>query len=220
MSAAKHELKGTGFGGQHYTIAVSGSASGVCDECGYTKAYDVGKEIAKHNCVLLNGATTGVPHYSAIGAHEHGGFCIGFSPAISKKEHVKKYALPLDGLDFIIYTGFNYSGRNLLLTRAADAVVVVCGRIGTLNEFTSAFEDGKLIGVLLHSGGITDEIPHIIEVARRGRGRVVYSDDPAELIDKIVANLKEDDHINFKASGKQLHGDDINPKILKCVSQV
>ena len=48
----------------------------------------------------------------------------------------------------IIYTGFNYSGRNLLLVRSSDAVIFGCGRMGTLNEFTITFEDKKPIGIL------------------------------------------------------------------------
>ena len=51
-------------------------------------------------------------------------------------------------MDLIMYTGSGYSGRNLQLTRTSDAVIVGCGRIGTLNEFTIAFEDNKPIGVL------------------------------------------------------------------------
>lgn len=192
-----------------FKIAVTGSAEGLCAECGYEKAYEVGKQIAKHNAILLNGATKGIPHFAAIGAKEAGGFTIGFSPAISKKEHVKKYSLPLDALDFVVYTGFHYSGRNLMLTRASDAVIMVCGRIGTLNEFTAAFEDKKLIGVLLHSGGMSDEIAHILKVAKRGRGNVIYHENPEELIRDILKRLAEDEKINFPITTEQLTGRDI-----------
>ena len=75
---------------------------------------------------------------------------------------MKRYQLPVNYLDLIVYTGFGYSGRNLILTRSADAVIIICGRIGTLNEFTVAFEDRKPIGVLEESGGMADEIEDII----------------------------------------------------------
>lgn len=202
--------------GQRYKIAVTGSAKGSCAECGYAKAFEIGKQIAEHGAILLNGATTGIPHYAALGARSVGGFTIGFSPAISKKEHVNKYALPLDGLDFVVYTGFNYSGRNLMLTRAADAVVMVCGRIGTLNEFTAAFEDGKRIGVLVHSGGMSNEIEHILKVARRGRGQVVFNSDPKALLDDLFHQLDHDPRINFKVTRAQLTGDDLLARNLEC----
>ena len=66
---------------------------------------------------------------------------IGVSPAASEREHSEVFKLPIDYMDLIIYTGFGYSGRDLLLTRTADAVICGCGRIGTIHEFTIAFED-------------------------------------------------------------------------------
>ena len=77
---------------------------------------------------------------------------MGISPAQTEQEHVDKYKLPLEYMDLIMYTGSGYSGRNLQLTRTSDAVIVGCGRIGTLNEFTIAFEDDKPIGILEEAG--------------------------------------------------------------------
>jgi hypothetical protein len=74
----------------------------------------------------------------------------------------------------------------------ADAVVSVSGRIGSLHEFTSAFERHKVIGLLLHSGGLSDEIPIILEKAQRGMGRVVMHADPSELIDLVFKELEKD----------------------------
>ena len=170
-----------------YKICISGAAE--TDHCGentleLTKA--LGREIVKHKSVLVTGATTGAPFWGAIGAKEAGGFVIGVSPASSEIEHVKKYRLPIDYHDIIIYTGFGYSGRNLLLTRASDAVLITCGRMGTLNEFTIAFEDEKPIGVLIGSGGMADEIEGILEKARRGKGKVVFDSDPKRLIEKVI----------------------------------
>jgi len=106
---------------------------------------------------------------------------------------VGTYHLPLDYHDLIIYTGFGYSGRNLLLTRSADAVVTVYGRIGTLNEFTIAFEDKKPQGVLTGTGGTSDELQHILEIAHRGNGKAVFDPDPESLIKKIVALIHKEE---------------------------
>src|SRR3989344_719276 len=118
-----------------YKICISGSADTErCGDGAVEKAYELGKLIAEHDLVLVTGATTGIPNWAAKGAKEAGGITIGFSPAASKIAHVKSYHLPLDYQDLIVYTGFDYSGRNLLLVRSADAVITVCGRMGTLNE--------------------------------------------------------------------------------------
>jgi predicted Rossmann-fold nucleotide-binding protein len=72
-----------------------------------------------------------------------------------------------------------------LLVDMADAVISVSGRIGSLHEFTSAFERKKIIGLLLNSGGLANDIPEILEKARRGMGRVIMHADPAELVDLV-----------------------------------
>ena len=176
-----------------YKICVSGAAeTGHCAPDVLEKAKELGREIAKNNAVLVNGATTGFPFWAAIGAKEEGGFTIGLSPAGSEKEHIGAYKLPIDYMDMIIYTGFGYSGRNLLLTRSSDAVIFGCGRWGTINEFTIALEDGKPIGVLEGSGGSTEVIKDIITKSERGPGNIIYDSDPKKLVRKILELVKKD----------------------------
>jgi len=176
-----------------YKFCVSGAAeSSHCAAEALNLSKEVGRQIVAHNGILITGATTGIPYWAAIGAKEAGGISIGFSPAVSEISHVKTYHLPIDYFDLIVYTGFEYAGRNLLLTRAADAVIVVCGRMGTLNEFTIAFEDQKPIGVLVGSGGTADMIEYIIAKCHRGSGKVVYDKDPKALIEKLIPVIDKD----------------------------
>lgn len=176
-----------------FKICISGAAeTGHCAINALDLAKELGREIVRQGGVLVTGATSGVPYWSAIGAKEEGGISIGLSPASSEKAHVNKYKLPTDYFDLIIYTGFEYSGRNLLLTRSADAVIIVCGRMGTLNEFTIAFEDDKIIGVLEGSGGTADSIRGLIAQAHRGSGKVVYDSDPKKLVEKVIALIKKE----------------------------
>lgn len=174
-------------------ICVSGaSETGHCAADVLEKTKELGRQIVAHNAVLVTGATVGVPLWAAIGAKDAGGFVIGISPAASEIAHVNTYKLPIDYHDVIIYTGFGYSGRNLLLTRASDAVIIACGRIGTLNEFTIAFEDEKPIGVLTGTGGMADEIETILRKAHRGRGKVVMDSDPKKLLEKVLELVKKE----------------------------
>lgn len=174
-----------------FKIAISGAAeTGHCALDAMERTEQLGRLIAQKGMVLVTGATTGAPYWAAKAAKEAGGFVVGISPAATQKEHVEFYGLPLDYHDIIIYTGFGYSGRNLLFTRSSDAVITVCGRMGTLNEFTDAFEDGKIQGVLTESGGTTDLLQPIIESAHRGLGKIAYDRDPVKLIDKLVEMLE------------------------------
>lgn len=176
-----------------YKICVSGAAeTGHCAANSLELAKEIGREIIRQGGVLVTGATSGVPYWSAIGAKEVGGISIGLSPASSEKAHLKSYRLPTDYFDLIIYTGFEYAGRNLLLTRSADAVIVICGRMGTLNEFTIAFEDNKIIGILEGSGGTADTIRGLVAQAHRGQGKIVYDSDPKKLIEKVVELIKKE----------------------------
>lgn len=170
-----------------YTIVVSGAAkTGLCSPKALELSKEVGREIVRQGGVLVTGATTGIPYWAAIGAKEEAGTVIGISPAASEKDHKRSYRLPTDYHDLIIYTGFDYAGRNLLLARSSDAVVTICGRIGTLNEFTIAFEDKKPTGVLIGSGGVADMVKEIVGKARRGAGKIVYDSDPKKLIEKLL----------------------------------
>ncbi len=176
-----------------YKICVSGAAeTGHCSPDTLDKTKELGRQIIKQKAILVTGATTGTPYWAAIGAKEEGGFVIGLSPAFSEKEHAEEYKLPLDYHDIIIYTGFGYGGRNLLLTRSADAVIITCGRIGTLNEFTIAFEDNKPIGILTGTGGMADEIKDILAKAHRGMGKTVFDSDPKKLVEKILELVKKE----------------------------
>ncbi|MBI4160684.1 MAG: LOG family protein [Candidatus Yanofskybacteria bacterium] len=176
-----------------YKFVVSGAAEiGHCAVDADKRAYEIGQEIVKHGGILITGATKGIPDFAARGARDAGGISIGISPAASYAAHVRSYRLPTDNYDFIIYTGFDYSGRNLLLTRSADAVIICCGRIGTLNEFTIAFEDNRPIGVLEGSGGTADEIRHIVDAGHRGKGKIVYDSDPKRLIEKLIDLISEE----------------------------
>jgi uncharacterized protein (TIGR00725 family) len=105
---------------------------------------------------------------------------------------VKTYHLPIDYHDVIIYTGFEYAGRNLILTRSSDAVIVVCGRMGTLNEFTIAFEDQRPIGVLVNTGGTADMVKSIVKNSHRGPGKIVYNSDPKKLVSKVIKLINKD----------------------------
>jgi hypothetical protein len=186
-----------------YKICVSGAAeTGHCNRTALESAREMGKEIVRHNGVVLTGATIGIPYWVALGAKEEGGISIGLSPAATEKAHVKTYHLPTENFDLIIYTGFDYSGRNLLLTRSADAVVIVCGRMGTLNEFTIAFEDAKPIGVLEGTGGTADMIREIVERSHRGPGKIVYDTDPKRLLQKLLKLVKKEKIVLIKSQIK------------------
>ncbi len=181
-------------GHRQLKICVSGAAeTGHCGPNALQKAKDLGAEVVRQGGVLVTGATTGFPLWAAMGAKEVGGISIGLSPAATEKEHIQVYKLPVDYMDLIIYTGFGYQMRDILLTRSSDAVILGCGRIGTIHEFTVAFEDNKPIGILEDVGWeMGPEIKLIMEKGHRENAKIVFDADPKKLVEKIVALIYKD----------------------------
>jgi len=180
-----------------YKITISGAAQvGHCCKNIEKISKEVGREIARQNCILITGATTGVPYFAALGCKTAGGFNVGFSPATSEAAHLKTYKLPIDSFDVMIYTGADYVGRNVIMTKSADGVIIICGRMGTLHEFATAFEIQKPIGVLEGTGGTADKIRKIATGPYRGVKKIVYEKDPKKLIKKLITLIKKEKKIN------------------------
>ncbi len=187
-----------------YSICVSGAAAGLTVKTSSQLAQVLGKTIADEGHILTTGATVGLPYFAALGAKQAGGTSIGFSPASSLREHLRKYRLPHDVFDFINFTGMNYVGRDLYLVQSSDAVITVGGRFGSLHEFTSALEAHKPCGVLLGSGGTADLIPELMQTLQPpDNDMVVYDTDPERLIKKMVKILDA----KYKDIRKQLERD-------------
>lgn len=173
-----------------YSICVSGAAAGPTVTKSAELARKVGEAIAKTGHILTTGATVGLPYHAAYGATQAGGMSVGFSPASSLREHLRKYRLPSDSFDFINFTGLNYVGRDLYLIQSSDAVITIGGRFGSLHEFTSALEAHKPCGILLGSGGTADLIPTLMEQLEPPENDlVIYDDDPVRLVKRVVEVL-------------------------------
>lgn len=173
-----------------YQICVSGAAAGETVEASHQLAFRLGQAIARSGHTLLTGATVGLPHYAALGAHSEDGISIGFSPASSHREHVKSYRLPTKEFDYINFTGMAYVGRDVHLVRSSDAVITVGGRMGSLHEFSTAAESKKICGVLLGSGGLADFIPLLVQhIPTPGADEIIYDTDPERLVTQVVAAL-------------------------------
>ena len=155
------------------------------------KAEQLGQAIAKRDAVLFTGATTGLVYVVGKAAHDAGCFHVGISPASNEPEHVEHYKLPLDACDTIVYTGFGLKGRNVVLVRSCEVVLVVAGAMGSLNEFTIAHDEGKIIGCLTGTGGVADESEFLLQKfgKRTTTARVFTNDDPEKLIEQCLQNI-------------------------------
>lgn len=174
------------------TVGIMGSAGGdlAAEVCQPVRR--LGAAIARRRYVLITGACPGMPHEAVKGAKEEGGIVVGVSPALNLEEHVGKYHSPTRGYDAIIYTGSGLMGREIENIRSCDVVIFAGGRSGTLGEFAIAYDEGKVIGVLEGTGGITEHLKNIISIVKKETGAIVcYDADPERLLDQLERTYEE-----------------------------
>jgi len=178
-----------------YKIGVMGSAKRSRDlpELLIKAAEIVGRKIAKESCILVTGACMGVPDITAKTASNSGGLVLGYSPAKDLKGHIEppiSYPKP-DKNETLIFTGYGKIGRNVLSIFECDGVLFVGGGIGTLNEFSIAYHEGKVIGILEGVGGIAEKILKEAKDFKETGAVVVKDKNPEKLVEKIIKEIKQ-----------------------------
>jgi uncharacterized protein (TIGR00725 family) len=174
-------------------IGVMGSAGGLITKPELELARRMGERIAERGATIVTGACPGLPHAAVLGAHAKGGISLGVSPALSREEHVNIFHSPLQPYSTMVFTGSGLMGRETHNIHSSDFVLFVGGRSGTLGEFCIAYDEGKLIGVVTHSGGISDEFTGIANLVKKDTGAQILTDDaPEKLVDRCLdAYLRE-----------------------------
>jgi uncharacterized protein (TIGR00725 family) len=116
-------------------IAVAVVGSGDCGPDDARLAEEVGRRLAEAGALVVTGGLGGVMAAAARGAHAAGGTTVGLLPGETRAEANQ-------WLTVAIPTGLG-EGRNLLVVRAADALVAVGGEYGTLSEIALALKAGR-----------------------------------------------------------------------------
>jgi len=117
------------------SIAVVGAAEPSDEAC--ERAAAVGAAVAVAGATLVTGGLGGIMEAACRGARERGGPTVGILPGMSKQD-----ANPY--VDCVLPTGLG-DFRNYLVVAAADAVIALEGRFGTLSEIAMALTLGKCV---------------------------------------------------------------------------
>jgi hypothetical protein len=112
-------------------------------------AYELGREIAAQNWTLICGGLGGVMEAASKGAFEKGGTTVGILPGYDSSDG-NPY------LSIVIPTGLGHA-RNAVIAAAADGIVAVGGRYGTLSEVALGLKMGKPV-VAISSWGDVDGV--------------------------------------------------------------
>lgn len=185
-------------------IGVMGSAGGGMTDRELDLARRLGKRIAERGCTIVTGACPGLPHAAVMGAHDAAGVSLGVSPALSPEEHVNIYGSPLQPYTTIVFTGSGLMGRETHNIHSSDFVLFVGGRSGTLGEFCIAYDEGKLIGILTNSGGISNDFLPIAKLVRKDTGSIIITDDsPEALVDRCLEKYRKEPIPSAKAFDRE-----------------
>ena len=170
------------------TIFVTGPAE-TCNADIAEKARALGHEIAHTGAVLLTGTARGFVAYVAEGAAAEGGMVFGLSPASNVDEHVSLYGLPLVHHDTIIYTGFGFSGRDMMLARSADAVIIGSGDVTHAYDVMLFLREEKPAGILECPWLLDDTLKTLIVMSGRPESDIVFDADPSALVPALLSRI-------------------------------
>ncbi|MBM7624886.1 TIGR00725 family protein [Sporohalobacter salinus] len=162
------------------------------------KAYQVGKEIALREGILLSGGRDGVMAAVSKGAKEHCGTTVGILPGRTKKE-------ANDYLDVALTTGLGFEIRSNILVRSADVIIMVNGRNGTFNEASSAYLLGKPVIIFEGTGGWADKVRDIAwqekYLDERKNAELRYADSVIDVVDLAFKYALSDEELEKNKVG-------------------
>jgi len=137
-------------------------------------AEQIGRGIAQRGGILVCGGRGGVMEAACRGAKEHHGITVGLLP--DSKEEANVF------IDIPIQTGLGMR-RNFLVAYAADAVIAVGGRWGTLSEVSFAMIFHKPVVLVQGTGGCADELAQG-SLMRESETQLIVAHSAEEAVEK------------------------------------
>ncbi|MEM3064280.1 MAG: TIGR00725 family protein [Candidatus Nitrosotenuis sp.] len=143
-------------------------------------AYEVGREVAKSNSVLISGGLGGVMKAACHGAKDAHGLTVGIIPQDSPS-FANEYC------DIVIPSGLGLA-RDFLTALSADGVIVVGGGSGTLSEMCAAYMHKRPIVALKGSGGMATKFADQF-LDHRQNVKVVGVNTPQEAVEYLLRQI-------------------------------
>ncbi len=187
-----------------YKIGIFGSAAGDYEKM-LPKAQELGEEVAKYKnkIILITGVADGLPYKVAYTAAKKGVEVWGFSPCINKTDQKKispKQDLSIYKKIFYIPKDYQFVDnlmvcrkyRNVSSTATCDAGIIISGRWGTMHEFSSLYDFGKIIGIYRETGGIADELQDLTnKIHKKSKAKLIFENSATAIIREIINFLRK-----------------------------
>ena len=142
-------------------------------------AEEVGSLLAKQDAIVITGGKGGIMEYAAKGAKKNGGTTIG---VVKGKQRFTSNSYT----DIEVISGMEADGMDeLTLVLMSDALIVIGGGAGTLQEIAIAYRNNKPIVVLKDTGGWADKVANTY-LDERNRVKIEVADTPEDAVEKIL----------------------------------
>ena len=160
---------------RRFQVVVIGDSQAAEAACAL--AEEVGAVVARRGAALITGGRGGVMEAASRGARSAGGLTIGIVPSERLSEGNR-------WCDVVIPTGMGWA-RNAVNALAADLVVAIGGRAGTLTEIGYAWAYGRPVAAFADAAGWAARLAGE-PVDDRREDRVIRLADVAAL-DRLLA---------------------------------
>lgn len=144
------------------------------------EAYKVGKLLAQKGVIVITGGKGGIMEVAAKGVREGGGVTVGVMKGNER-------GVSNDFIDIEVITGMTTGGSEFIQPLMCDALIVIGGGAGTLQEITMAYRNKKPIVVLSGSKGWADKVRNYF-LDERKIEKIVFADTPQEVV-TLAINL-------------------------------
>ncbi len=163
-------------------IAVIGYNKDRCTETARNVAYEVGKQIALSNTILVCGGLGGVMESACKGAKDNGGITVGIIPQ-------EDFFYANEFCDIVLCTGIGFA-RDFIVASSADGIIAVGGGVGTLIELGVGYMTRKVIVAIAGSGGVADMYGGKF-LDERNRVPIAIAKDAKTAVEMILAESRE-----------------------------
>jgi hypothetical protein len=147
-------------------------------------AREIGGLLAKRGAIVVTGGKSGIMEAAARGAKDSGGTTVGITSG------AKRFTSN-DFTDIEVLTGMSAAGYDeLLLVLMSDALIVLGGGAGTLEEIAIAYRNRKPVVVLGSVEGWGKELLSKKYLDSRQTVKIQTSETPEEAVGKALSSIK------------------------------
>lgn len=145
-------------------------------------AYRFGYLVGKMGFILFTGGRDGIMEAACKGNTDANGINVGILPSNSIGEANPYVTIP-------ITTGLGMDMRSIVMIHTVDVVVMIAGKIGTLLELVSSYQNSKPAIVIKGTGDFADSVDKILVDGKyldsRKNAEIYFVDSADAAIEKI-----------------------------------